>query len=94
MAWAGPGRSPKKTTDTAMDTSSPSFMKVAGSTTPLYECVRRAISFGIPARDAFAMASETPAEMLGLKKGKLRRGYAAEFVLCNEDYELQKALVL
>lgn len=67
---------------------------LAGSTTPLYECVKRAISFGIPARDAFAMASETPAEMLGLKKGKLRRGYAAEFVLCNEEYELQKALVL
>ena len=66
---------------------------LAGSTTPLFECVRRAISFGIPREDAFAMASETPAAMLGINKGKIEVGYAAEFIVCSEENELLDTLI-
>ena len=67
---------------------------LAGSTTPLYECVKRAISFGIPALDAFAMASETPAAMMGLRKGRIEVGYDADFILCDEGYNLLRAIIL
>ena len=67
---------------------------LAGSTTPLLTVVQRAISFGIPARDAFAMASETPATMLGLNKGRLDVGYDADLLLCTPAYELKEALIL
>lgn len=67
---------------------------LAGSTTTLLGCVRRAIAFGIPPKDAFAMASRTPAEMLGLKKGVIAPGYDAEFVLVDDEYNLIKAMIL
>ncbi len=67
---------------------------LAGSTTTLLGCVQKAISFGIPPKDAFAMASRTPAEMLGLKKGVIAPGYDAEFVLVDDEYKLIKAMIL
>lgn len=67
---------------------------LAGSTTPLMTCVQRAISFGIPPEDAFAMASATPAAMMGLNKGILRVGYDADFILCDADYRLVRSLIL
>ncbi len=66
---------------------------LAGSTSSLMTCVQRAISFGIPPRDAFRMASETPAAMMGLKKGKIAVGYDAEFLLLDENYALKEVLV-
>jgi N-acetylglucosamine-6-phosphate deacetylase len=65
----------------------------AGSTTCLLDCVKRAIAFGIPEEDAFAMASETPATLLGVKKGKLEVGYDAEFILLDTQNNLQETLI-
>jgi N-acetylglucosamine-6-phosphate deacetylase len=65
---------------------------LAGSTTNLFECVRRAISFGIPASDAFKMASENPARLMGLNKGKIEAGYDADFVIVDEELNLVKAI--
>ncbi len=67
---------------------------ICGSTTNLFDCVRKVISFGIPPLDAFAMASETPAALLGLNKGKIEIGYDADFVLTDESYSLLKAMIL
>ena len=67
---------------------------LAGSTTTLLGCVKKAISFGIPAADAFRMASRTPAEMLGLSKGVIAPGYDAEFVLVDDEYNLIEAMIL
>ena len=67
---------------------------LAGSTSTLYDCVLKAIEFGIPAEDAFAMASETPAAMLKLNKGKIEVGYDADFVLTDEDYSLIRTMIL
>ena len=58
---------------------------LAGSTTNLLGCVKKAIEFGIPKEDAFKMASETPAKLLGLKKGKIEVGYDAEFAVLDDD---------
>lgn len=57
---------------------------IAGATTLLSECVRRAISFGIPEKDAYRMASETPARFMGVKAGILAVGYDADFALYDE----------
>ena len=66
---------------------------LAGSTATLFDCVRRAIEFGIPAADAFKMASLTPAVLLGLNKGKIEAGYDAEFVVTDKDYNLVDTLI-
>lgn len=65
---------------------------LAGSTTNLFECVRRAISFGIPEEDAVKMASETPAKLMGLNKGKIAVGYDADFIIVDDDFNLIRAI--
>lgn len=67
---------------------------LAGSTTRLFDCVHTAISFGIPPEDAFRMASTTPAEMMGLNKGKIAVGYDADLLLLDEDYRLLRSMIL
>ena len=60
---------------------------VAGSTSNLFKCVKKAVEFGIPEKDAFEMASLTPASLIGEKtKGKLEQGYDADFVAVDEDF--------
>ena len=66
--------------------------KLAGSTATLLECVRCAVSFGIDEADAFRMASENPAKLLGLNKGKIEVGYDADFVIVDKDLNLVKAI--
>ncbi len=65
---------------------------LAGSTATLLECVRCAVSFGIPKADAFRMASENPARLMGLNKGKVEVGYDADFVIVDKDLNLVKAI--
>jgi N-acetylglucosamine-6-phosphate deacetylase len=67
---------------------------LAGATTSLYGCVQKAIEFGIPPKDAYKMASTTPAEMMGIKKGKIKKGYDAEFLLLDSDWKMQDVLIL
>ena len=67
---------------------------LAGSTTCLFDCVKRAIAFGIPEEDAFHMASATPAALLGVKKGKLEVGYDADFILLDKENNLVETLIL
>ena len=57
---------------------------ISGATNLLSEDVRRAISFGIPEKDAYRMASETPARFMGIKAGILKEGYDADFALYDE----------
>ena len=67
---------------------------LAGSTTPLLGCVKKAVEFGIPKKDALRMASATPARSLGLKKGELCVGYDAEFILLDRDMNLVRSIIL
>ncbi len=67
---------------------------LAGSTASLYDCVRKAVEFGIPEEDAYRMASRTPAELMGWKKGVLAPGYDAEMIFVGENGELLRTLIL
>lgn len=66
---------------------------IAGSTTNLMGCVRKAIEFGIPAEDAFKMASETPAKLINVKKGRLLPGYDADFIVVDDDLNVISTVV-
>lgn len=63
---------------------------LAGSTSTLLDCVKKAVSFGIPEADAFYMATRTPADYLGIKhKGRLCVGCDADIIGVDEDLELR-----
>lgn len=66
---------------------------LAGSTAHLLDCVKTAISFGIPETEAFRMASTTPATLLGVKKGKIEPGYDADILIVNDDLEPYRVII-
>lgn len=66
---------------------------LAGSTSNLLTCVKKAIEFGIPKADAIKMASETPAKLLGIKKGKIEVGYDADFVITDDKLNIKKCVM-
>ncbi len=66
---------------------------IAGSASTLMECVRQAISFGIPKEDAIKMASETPANCIGVKKGRIEKGYDADFIVTDGDLNVISTIV-
>ena len=66
---------------------------LAGSTTNLFECVKRAISFGIDEYTAVKMASENPARSMGLNKGKIEVGFDADFILVDDKFNLKYSIV-
>lgn len=66
---------------------------LAGSWCHLFEDVRRTIGFGIPREDAYYMASTTPAEYMGLNKGKIAVGYDADFIVVTNADELVKVVI-
>lgn len=63
---------------------------IAGSATNLFECMRRAISFGISQEDAIRAASYNPACSLGAedKIGSITTGKLADFVVCDSNYSI------
>lgn len=66
---------------------------IAGSTSTLLNCVKKAIEFGIPENEAFRMASQTPCELLGIKKGKIEAGYDADFVVLDNNYNIVHTVI-
>ena len=60
---------------------------IAGSATNLYECMQRAVSFGIPREDAIRAASYNPARQLGCldQVGSIADGKCADFVVCDAE---------
>lgn len=60
---------------------------IAGSATNLYECMRRAVSFGIPREDAIRAASYNPARQLDCldQVGSIADGKCADFVICDAE---------
>lgn len=66
---------------------------LAGSATNVYDCMRRAVSFGIPREDAIRAATWNPARQLGCldQVGSIENGKQADFVLC--DAELNRKAV-
>lgn len=66
---------------------------IAGSATNLFECMQRAIAFGIPREDAVRAATYNPARQLGClnEVGSIADGKVADFVVC--DAELNRKAV-
>lgn len=68
---------------------------LAGSVTDLFECMRRAVSFGIPEEEAIRAAASRPARVLGLEKerGDIAPGLAADFVVCGEELRAEQVFI-
>ncbi len=60
---------------------------IAGSATNLFQCMRRAISFGVPEAEAITAATLTPAREIGADAlaGSLTVGKYADFVVCDQE---------
>lgn len=67
---------------------------IAGSVTNLYDCMRTAVSFGIPFEEAVAAASMNPAKSIGIydKVGSLSPGKRADILLVDKELNLVKVI--
>ena len=61
---------------------------IAGCSVTLWECVRRAVSFGIPFDDAIRMATATPAAAAHLDAGVIAPGRPADILLVDLSGQL------
>ena len=64
---------------------------IAGSATNVFECMRRAVSFGIKMEDAIRAATYNPARQLGCldEVGSISKGKVADFVVCDEGLNIK-----
>lgn len=62
---------------------------IAGSAADLYQCMRRAVSFGIPREQAVWAATALPARVIGRESetGAIADGRVADFVICGGELE-------
>ena len=67
---------------------------IAGSATNLYDCMRTAVSFGIPMEEAIAAATMNPAKSIGIygRVGSLVPGKQADILLINDDMDLVQVI--
>ncbi len=67
---------------------------IAGSATDLMDCLKTAVSFGIPLEDAVRAASLNPARVLGIDSdyGTLDIGKKANIVLLNSDLSIKEVI--
>ena len=66
---------------------------IAGSSSTLWRCVKTVTEMGIPFDDAVRMASTTPAEMLGISKGKIEPEYDADLLILDENNEIKTVII-
>lgn len=68
---------------------------IAGSATNLMDCLRCAVSFGIPLTQAITSATANPAKAIGVwdKLGSLTPGKLANFVLLDKDLHVKKVFI-
>ena len=68
--------------------------KKAGSVSTLYDCLRTAVSFGIPLETALKACTCNPAKSLGLnhKIGSIRTGMQADLLIVDQKLNIEKIL--
>ncbi|MDO4339463.1 MAG: N-acetylglucosamine-6-phosphate deacetylase [Eubacteriales bacterium] len=67
---------------------------IAGSATNLYDCMRKAVSFGIPLAQAVFAATRNPAKSIGIydRVGSLSAGKEADILLTTKELELKQVI--
>ena len=66
---------------------------IAGSCLSLLDCVKNACRCGVPFADAVKMATETPAALLGVQKGKVEVGYDADLLILDADLNIDTVIL-
>ena len=68
---------------------------IACSATNLYDCMTRAITFGVREEDAVRAATYNPACAIGAEKevGSIRVGRRADFLICSPDYKTRRVFL-
>ena len=68
---------------------------IACSATNLFDCMRKAISFGVKEEDAVRASSYNPACAIGAQNevGSIETGKVADFVVCNGDYSTRRVFL-
>ncbi len=66
---------------------------LAGSGSTLWNCVQCAVKMGIDFYDAVTMATKTPANLLGLKKGQVKEGYDADLIVVSDTMEIDDVII-
>ncbi len=66
---------------------------LAGSSAMLIDCVKTAVKFGIPFYDALKAASENPAKLLGLNKGRVAEGYDADLLIVDSEINIKTVII-
>lgn len=64
---------------------------IAGSVTNLYDCMKKAMEFGVPREKAIAAATINPSESIGISGdyGSIEAGKPANLLLVDEEFEIQ-----
>ena len=67
---------------------------IAGSATNVYDCMKMAVSFGIPLEEAISAASITPAKTIVIyyEVGSITPGKRADVILVDKDLNLVKVV--
>lgn len=67
---------------------------IAGSVTNLYDCMRSAVSYGIPLEEAIAAATMNPAKSIGIfgDTGSLTPGKRADIILTDQKLNLLRVI--
>lgn len=67
---------------------------IAGSVTNLYDCMRNAVSYGIPLEEAIAAATMNPAKSIGIfhEVGSLTPGKRADVILTDKNLNLLRVI--
>lgn len=66
---------------------------LSGSALYLLEAVKNCVQFvGIPLGESFAMASDYPAQVIGLEKriGNIKKGASADFIVLNKELQIKE----
>lgn len=66
---------------------------LAGAASTQWQCVCRAVEMGIEFEDAVKMATETPAKLLGIKKGQIKAGYDADLLIVSDNMEIDTVVI-
>ena len=68
---------------------------IAGSSSTLFDCLKKAVKFGIPLEDAVRAATYNPAKAVGIDNeyGVIKKGRAADFILVDDSLDLKAVYI-